>query len=386
MQEGDLIQVKTAIRQYRVSDGDLLDITVTGTSAVARFGEGVPMPRTGTVKISNSGVGGLDGWYAGTISGQTLTFATTAAPGTYANPAMELMSPGAANDRIRFHWLRVLSVDRTATPHVVNVNTAASTVAYNSPWGKISRGWQSDVCGIVWLNNHHESHDIFQNIRTAKPAANMTISQNFINVSADSWPELADLEPPYTLRVGPGEIVLVTAKEPANRRLIVERGYNWTVPTVQTTASVLLYTPDAGSFISISSVEAEMITGSYRENKVNSTIPPVMVVAMAMADDAEEARAYLEHFWSLYTDYYFRIQKRLFTASNYAGPANLGYAFGRWAEFTTQLTVAALNSFVTPLDLRYSATGRIGVGLFSVEAGGKEHARGVGRLGHGPIL
>lgn len=354
LQPGDTIHIRTAIRQYSVAGGDLLDITVSGTTATLRFAPGVPMPRTGTVQIAGSGNSNLDGWFMGTISGQTLTFTTSAAPGVYSGQGMRLMSPGAGGDRARAHWVQVVAVDRSKTPQVVKVNMPITTVAYNSPYARSEKNWDNSFCGVVWMTCHHESHDIFPNYRTAKPAASMTVNQNFIILTPDSWPEFEDLTPPYIFRIGEFELAKAVGVDPAARKIFIERAQNWTAPGAHSVGVEAFYSPDIGSTVGLSTDEVDMMVGNYSQNKTNSFIPPLLILAMATAGDAPEAEWFLEYYWNLYYDYYWRIHKRLFAGPNYAGPGNMGYVFGRWADNTSMLALAALNSLVPAIDLRFS--------------------------------
>lgn len=359
---GDILYINASASQYRVDRGNLTSIVTTGTSGTISFPAGVPLPRpisttTSTrVRISNSGIAGLDGWHVGTIGTDVVTFSTTAPAGTYSAPAMEVSAPGKAGDVLNRGFARVEAVDTAANPDRVTLTLGVGMpIMHGAPWGKLTLPVSDNHCGAYWFSQLHESHHFPRDVRTGTPGAAGTATQNTLVFSAASWPEFSDLIPPYRLRIGK-ELVDVTSVNAGTRTATVERGADWTAPDTWTVNTLMSYNASVGAHANKQSVETTVLMGKWSENKMMSHVSPLITAAAATAGDHPVAKAMLEYLWNLYTTVYWDTHRASFSGPNFAGLVNAGYTFGRWGTFLNQLQMVGLNSFTTPLDLRFTGS------------------------------
>lgn len=345
----DRLYLKTAHRNYRIDDGTLTNITVSGSTAWMLAGSGHPAPAASSyLQIANSGVSGLDGRYRSTaVSGSS--FSVTVAgvsPGTYSTSGMNVRVPGTSGSQ----GLWVTVTGKTNNQMItVNSTTGASVYYTNAPWGSVL-DFSSSTCGALRFGWYHPDVAPQPGSRFVKPQTTVPETATSFQASVDTYDALKGLTTPYYLSSA-SEIIEVTAMTDATRTLTVNRGQFLTPAVIHTNNSVFVYRP-MGPTTSVGSLNDNIKSmGSYSANLTHRhTAGPLSTLAPLLPDSAR-ARELFEYYWNWYVNLSVRRNQEVLAGLNHAGMGAPGYYFGSWLDMIAWNALIGKNSFTSEINI-----------------------------------
>jgi hypothetical protein len=344
---GQIIYIKHNQRLYKIDDGSLVSIAVSGTTGTVTIGSGLPLPSASTsLLISNSGVTGLDGSYiiAGP-SGSTFTITVAGVSnGTYSAAGMTARSFAVAGSTGLWRKIASIASDTSMTFTTAN----GSTRIVNAPYSKMS-AYTSSTCGIIWMTKHHAYAPVQKGARYANSAATVTPNATSIQLSTTTYDNFADIALPFYFGVG-GEIMQATARNAGTRTLTVTRGAFLSPREQHTTNAIMFYHPH-GPNMSLTTTLVERGTGNRIANLTLRKAVGIIMAAIPLLQDSAGANRAFEHYWNQHANTIHQESVETWAGQNPSGPGSPGYGIGVWIDMSAWLVLAARNSFNPSMDL-----------------------------------
>jgi hypothetical protein len=344
-QVGDFLITAGDLATARGSLGHISSISVTGGVASVALAHPHRFRASRFVRISGTG-SALDSaapYVIAAVSGNTFTFAVAVADGTYSHA-------NAVIEQFIFNSNEVLGRHRVTAVQAgsVTVTPALTAAQLGAEHRRLPR-WREGNCGFVWYLEGHATFPATISNRWTfiRLAEAVTPDSSSIAVTTDTWPNA----PPGTgwfvmITHSNGvthEVLQVTGRDDAARRLTVARGVFGTAPQSRT-AGATLHVRTSQPFGN-SNVNPAYVN-DWSSNLTWTRIPAAFNIGVALADDDPRARALAEASWAYARDLMIPFLERHWAGAPPAG-GNEGYSFGRYAEMMARMELNLRNSLTS---------------------------------------
>ncbi len=347
-QVGDWGLVRNRHRKFKVSDGTILTpITVSGTTATVTLSAAhTPGSEGSYVKITGSGVEGLEGTFK--AKGETtITFTVSGvSPGSYTHANLEIYTY-ALVPNTQGTWFRVTAINGNELSTSVDIPSAT-----NSPYAK-RRPWSSNSCGMHWLIRHHDASVPMDVKATFIARYPLAVDSTTINVPPTYAGVLRGWTPPFIVTAGSEQMLATDVFLPddttSDAIITVERGYNTTPIVVPINSSVQFILSKSGRVAGESTTPGSMWVGSAYQNLRMTDLGGVIPAAAAFSRQSDRVRGIFEKWYNVYRDYSLRWAQTHWAGNNPAA-TNPGYFYGRQSDQVIPACLAAANT-VTSADV-----------------------------------
>jgi hypothetical protein len=344
-QVGDYVIVAYDLSTLRGGRGDITGITVAGGVATVNVVSAHRFKANRLIRVTGTG-SALDSdtpVAITAVSGNSFTFATTAADGAYSH-AGAVITQFVYNGNEALGRHKVTAVGSNS----VTVSPGLSYAQVGAEHRRLPR-WQAGNCGFIWYLEGHSYYPATTTNRWSymKLAEAVTPATTTIKVTPDTWAN-APAGTGWYITMGhsngvTNEVMKVTGRDDGAKTLAVIRGA-FSTATLSKSAGASVYVRVSQPFGNMNA--SPPYVNDWSSNHSWTRLSPAFNVGIALADDDPRAKALAESAWAYARDLMIPFLERHWTGLPPAG-GNEGYSFGRYAEMMARMELTLRNSFTS---------------------------------------